>query len=421
MPRLGETMEEGRITEWLVKEGEAFERGAPLLEVETDKTAVEFPALGAGTLTETLVAPGDTVAVGSPIARIDVGDGPDWTCAADDDATAADPAPAPDEAKEAAPQTKRHAPEPSAGRVRATPLARRLARRHGIDLAALEGSGRRGRVERCDVERAAGSAGDAAPTAPSRAKDETGRWNGLAYSDIGPEGGAPFLLIHGFSGDRSVFAGLASALARGGCRAVSVDLPGHGESELEAETPDALSPAVLAFAREVFAGTAPHIVGSSMGAIPAVAVAEGIEAAALSLIGPVGLGLKIDGEALEVTANATSAGEIAHIARRFTHGPNPMSEAAIARVAAQMAKRRLTSLAAALHRDGRQTVSLMEPLARLGERMTVRIIVGHQDPILDFSDAMHVSPRVAVHHFPACGHMPHWEAPRETLAILLGR
>ena len=79
MPRLGESMEEGKLVEWLVKLGEPFKRGQEILEVETDKTIVEFPALGDGTLIETLVEQGDMVSVGTPIARIEVGEGPDWT------------------------------------------------------------------------------------------------------------------------------------------------------------------------------------------------------------------------------------------------------------------------------------------------------------------------------------------------------
>ena len=55
MPRLGETMEDGVVSAWLVQPGQSFKRGDPLIEIETDKTAVEFPALGPGTLTETLV------------------------------------------------------------------------------------------------------------------------------------------------------------------------------------------------------------------------------------------------------------------------------------------------------------------------------------------------------------------------------
>ena len=79
MPRLGETMEEGKVVGWLVAPGDSFRRGDPILEIETDKTIAEFPALGDGRLDEILASAGDTLEVGAPIARIDIGDGPDWT------------------------------------------------------------------------------------------------------------------------------------------------------------------------------------------------------------------------------------------------------------------------------------------------------------------------------------------------------
>ena len=65
MPRMGETMDRGTIANWMVEPGSDFKRGDPLLELETDKTLVEYPALGSGRLLETLVAPGDVVEVGA--------------------------------------------------------------------------------------------------------------------------------------------------------------------------------------------------------------------------------------------------------------------------------------------------------------------------------------------------------------------
>ena len=75
LPRLGETMEEARVTDWLVAPGAAFKRDDLLLEVETDKTVVEVPALTNGTLSRQLVAPGDMVALDQPIAEVETGYG----------------------------------------------------------------------------------------------------------------------------------------------------------------------------------------------------------------------------------------------------------------------------------------------------------------------------------------------------------
>ena len=71
LPRLGETMEEGRIVAWLKQPGEKFRRGEILLEIETDKTVVEVPALQDGTMVEHLAAEDDKVPVDAPIARIE--------------------------------------------------------------------------------------------------------------------------------------------------------------------------------------------------------------------------------------------------------------------------------------------------------------------------------------------------------------
>ena|SRR5437868_2448491 len=78
MPRLGETMDEGTIVGWLVAPGQAFQRGAAILEIETDKTVVEYPALGDGLMEKMLVAAGDRVSVGAPIAEVTVTASEDW-------------------------------------------------------------------------------------------------------------------------------------------------------------------------------------------------------------------------------------------------------------------------------------------------------------------------------------------------------
>ena len=133
MPRLGETMEEGTVSEWLVPEGQAFERGTPLVEFETDKTAVEFPALGSGRLVRTLVTQGDLVQVGDPIAEIDLMGGEDWVSGGQENQSAASDEPE-DAGIEEATDAHKHAKPPMTssgqeGRVRATPLARRAANR----------------------------------------------------------------------------------------------------------------------------------------------------------------------------------------------------------------------------------------------------------------------------------------------------
>ncbi len=167
MPALSPTMEEGTLAKWLVKEGDTVSSGDLLAEIETDKATMEFEAVDEGTIAKILVPEGtDGVKVGTAIALI-AGEGE----AADTPATASTPAakaPAETQPAPAAPakgggETPPAAPTPVAApkadagdRVKASPLARRLAEAQGIDLAGLTGSGPGGRIVRADLGTAAG-------------------------------------------------------------------------------------------------------------------------------------------------------------------------------------------------------------------------------------------------------------------------
>ena len=432
MPRLGETMEEGRLVSWLVDPGTPFERGEPILEVETDKTVVEFPALGAGVVTEVLAEIGDTVAVGAPIARVDVGEGPDWTAAGDaEEAPAgageeAGGAPRSAPAGNAAPAgngvsvgsgsagevvavgpAAAAEPRTSGGRVRATPAARWLARQRGLELAAVRGTGRRGRVERVDVEAipAGGEAGLASV-------------GGIASREEGPATGAPVLFLHGLAGDHSVWSALTAQLSRAGRRTVAVDLPGHGESTLEGRDAHELAEGVAAFAARRWGGAPVPVVAHSLGAVPAVALAERGLADSLTLLAPLGLGHAVDAGFLRGLAGASRPGEVGHLLSRMTDGPNGLSEAAVELIAGRLAAGRLVALVDSLLGVGGQAVDLRGRLNRLAASLPVRVLLGHRDRILDWRECVLVSPRIAVHHFPRVGHMPHWEALPEVEALV---
>ncbi|WMS43964.1 alpha/beta fold hydrolase [Acuticoccus sp. MNP-M23] len=421
MPRLGETMEEGKIVGWMVETGASYKRGDPILELETDKTVAEFPALTDGTLVETLCGPGDVVKVGAAIARVSV-------AKADAGEISDEPAAAPAPEPESAPAKPAAQPARSDGAVRATPLARRIARQKGVDIAAIDGSGRRGRVERADVERAAEAPAPVASTgaepAALTAADVTApvpKFGGIAYVAEGPESGDPVLLIHGYSGDHIGFAALVSGLKKAGRYTVAVDLPSHGQTERDAASLEALTQGLPELAQHLFGDRRPHIIAHSMGAIPAATLAASLKATALTLIAPAGLGLKVDGEFLDGMADAQSVGEVEHLLRRISEAPLPLSQEILGVVFAELKKGRLRALAAALHTGGKQKASIRGALAALAETIPISILLGGRDRILDPADALDVSPRIAVHHFPRAGHVPHWEAPAETLAIILSK
>jgi pyruvate dehydrogenase E2 component (dihydrolipoamide acetyltransferase) len=155
MPALSPTMEEGTLAKWLVKEGDTVKSGDILAEIETDKATMEFEAVDEGVIAKILVAEGtDEVKVGTVIALI-AGEGEDVSAAS------AAPAPVPEKkpepaAKEAPAPVPAPAPKADGDRVKASPLARRLAEQQGIDLSALQGSGPGGRIVKADVDGAAG-------------------------------------------------------------------------------------------------------------------------------------------------------------------------------------------------------------------------------------------------------------------------
>ena len=183
MPALSPTMEEGTLAKWLVKEGDKVESGDILAEIETDKATMEFEAVDEGTIAKILVPEGtDGVKVGAPIAIL-AGEGEDASKAAAaapkaDTSAAPPPKAAPEPKPDATPksepppeapvETPAAPPQPAAAsrvegeRIKASPLARRLAQAQNIDLSALQGSGPGGRIVRADIDAAVGKAPPAA-------------------------------------------------------------------------------------------------------------------------------------------------------------------------------------------------------------------------------------------------------------------
>ncbi len=174
MPRLSDSMEEGTILQWLKQVGDEVSVGDELVEIETDKANMAYEADVAGTLSEILVQEGETVPIGSPIARVDgevsapLAAGP---VAGEGGALRADaerPSSTPPTPTPPAEGAAINAPQASSrdGRTKASPVARRIAQERGLDLGELEGSGPGGRIVKADVEREASSAGGAASGGP---------------------------------------------------------------------------------------------------------------------------------------------------------------------------------------------------------------------------------------------------------------
>ena len=186
MPRLSDTMEEGELTRWMKKVGDPIKKGDVLAEIETDKATMDLEAFEDGILEQLLVPDGTLVAIGQPVAVI--GDGTNIAAAGAPAAPPAAAAPEPPAEPSAAP-AQAEAPAPAATapaasvpaasvpaasvpapaatptRQRTSPLARKIAREHEIDLNLVVGTGPQGRITRTDVETAIAAA-EAAPAAP---------------------------------------------------------------------------------------------------------------------------------------------------------------------------------------------------------------------------------------------------------------
>ena len=171
LPRLGQGMESGVIVRWLKQEGDSVSKGEPLYELDTDKVTQEVEAEVDGVLQKIVVAEGE-VDVGATIAVIET-NGAEPAAGSDDGEQAEQAAPESADQPEATPAPEQAAPveaaatdEAGGGRLKASPLARRIARERGVDLASITGTGPEGRVLAEDVERApAGAAPAAAGTA----------------------------------------------------------------------------------------------------------------------------------------------------------------------------------------------------------------------------------------------------------------
>ena len=191
LPRLGQGMEAGTIVKWLKSEGDKVEKGEPLYELDTDKVTQEVEAEASGVLLRIAVAEGE-VPVGQTIAFIGEegeqtpepsGNGASAALEVDDPLEEGSPGTAREQDRErgrdAAAQiaeVRRPSPAQDGGRVKASPLARRIARERGIELSSLTGTGPEGRIVAEDVERAGvGAAPAAAPATPAAAPGELER------------------------------------------------------------------------------------------------------------------------------------------------------------------------------------------------------------------------------------------------------
>jgi pyruvate dehydrogenase E2 component (dihydrolipoamide acetyltransferase) len=406
LPKVDMDMATGKIVRWLAAEGTTVKQGQPLFEIETDKAAMEIEAPASGILRDVMAQEGAEVPVGLPVAWIyaenEVRDPRDRSCheaaAPADIGAVAHAATTPEAVIETPP-----APQG----IRATPLARRLARQRGIDLATLSGSAARGRIRAQDILFAAGSRREV----PSGA---TATW--LREGE-----GVPIVLIHGFGSETASWRPFLAAFDHPG-PVLSLDLPGHGAAV------DAVAGGfddLVAYAQAqlgLHGVSMAHLVGHSLGGAVATALAAGsaLEACSLFLLAPAGLGAEINTDFTKGFASARNEEELRVSMRDLAADASVFSDSFVKATARARADGRLceaqTRLAPRLFADGKQLFSVRDLLFPLA--IPIKMISGAADRVIPHGHAAGLPGSVAIHLFENIGHMPHLE-DRAAIARLL--
>ena len=396
MPRLGETMDSGTIAGWNVTEGDNFERGDTLLELETDKTLVEYPALESGRLVETLVAEGDVVDVGDPIAIIE--SEKTWPISSGQDEDTSQPKPDPPRdsvrPQHSAPNQNAITPEVSSSDgVRATPLARRIAKLGDVDLTTLTGTGRRHRIE---------------------ARDVITKLRGTSADK------AHFLLLHGLGSNALSWSGLVASLEAHGAQVSALDLPGHGDNPEEPSQIDDLTDYVSTYLRSLSRKV--YLVGHSLGAYVAAQAATRITDAVseMMLIAPAGCGPEINAEFIRGLSSVKDIDQLRGLLKMLGPKAADSPDTVVNTMLQDLSRGRLTALVEQLLDGSSSCLDILPALADIKDRVPISAVIGIQDQIIPNDHLFRLPFHVRIHILNA-GHVPQWDAPAELAALLQNR
>ena len=403
LPRVDMDMAEGKIAHWYVKNGDAVAKGQVLFEIETDKATMEVDSPAAGTIAGVSGEIGVTMPVGQIVG---------WILAPGESAPEAATAGANRESA-TVPVVSAAVAEPSAGTpeavaserssgasgqvMRATPLARSLARERGIDLRCLSGSGPQGRILGADV-----------PDVSRRVQDTALH---LHWWQRGS--GAPLVFLHGFGTDHASWRPLVQLLPPD-VPLIGIDLPNHGKSNrLPVVSLQDLAEAVLQRLDEEGVETV-HLLGHSLGggtALAAAVLAPG-RVRSLTVLAPAGLGPEINGTFIDGLVAAQTEPALKDALQMLFHDPSALSGSFVATAFQQLQapgrREAMTELAEALMPRGAQTGSVGMAWAAL--RVPVKVIWGRSDRIIPTAHSAALPGQVALHLLPDVGHLPQVEA-----------
>ena len=410
LPRVDMDMTSGKIARWYAQEGARVEKGALLFDLETSKAAMEIEAPASGILRDAAPVTGDEIPVGQVIGWIYA---PGEAYGATVKSAAAVSPPASAVAAPAAAELRVSVSANAGTGVAATPLARRLARQRGIELATLTGTGARGRIQAGDVP---------AQTVPSAVAGAATSSGNIHRVWLRKGAGTPSVLLHGFGSELDSWRPLVTGAPATG-PVLAIDLPAHGKSApMASATIDAIAQAVAGVLAEEGV-TAAHLAGHSLGGAVATALAARADfsARSLFLLASGGLGPEINGAFIDGFLRAKDADALASWLSMTVADPHSLPRDFIS-VSLRPRQRDgyidgLRQLADALFPRHTQAFSVRDRLSAL--TIPRRLVFGAADWIIPATHASGLGGSVGVHIFPGVGHMPHVEAQADVARLWL--
>ncbi|MGQ3214422.1 MAG: acetoin dehydrogenase dihydrolipoyllysine-residue acetyltransferase subunit [Shinella sp.] len=429
MPQVGQDLTEGKITAIHVKLGDKVKKGDIVAEVESEKAVFEVEAFETGTILDVRYQVGEMAIVLEPLMMVgEEGETLEQKAAPAAGFSGEDAQSIVETATETIalfpkePARQEETAFLQTGTGSSSPLARRLAVSAGIDIARITGSGPRGAVVKRDVEAyrrdtpGASSSVVAFGGSASRPAPSSGH---TVLKVLKPGVGDPVLFVHGFGGELSAWRPFLAHLGVEN-PILAIDLPGHGgAANASAESFDDL----VAIVRAALAAEKVerlHLVGHSLGAAVAAALAGGgdIDVRSLTLIAPAGLGPRINGDYVGGFLESNTEAPLRVWLDLLVHDPASLPGVL---VRATLAGREGTAmvenqarLAAGVFSGSTQLFSVRDALNRFSG--PARVIIGREDRIVFADHADAVPSHVALHRLPQVGHLPQLEA-----ASLVGR
>jgi len=412
----GEYMEAVLVIAWAVKPGDPVKAGDLVVTVETAKAATEIEADRDGWLADIFFAEGQEAPVGAVLGTI-----------ADEKPVAGQPASLGPAAAAATAANPRElvADEASASirqpgsRAIASPLARRLAAAAGLDLAAISGSGPRGRIKKRDIDATLAARTNQQDAAVQRTP-APGQTSSVAAPTVARQA-MLVVFIHGFGADRSVWRQVVPLLGSG-IETISLDLPGHGgEASTTAGSIEEIAFLLSDRLEEMGVGNA-HLVGHSLGGAAALALTRlgRLAVRSVTLLAPGGLGPEINAGFLAGLARATTVQALERWLAVMVGAPSALpggyAQAALRQIEKTGNRDRLAAMAESLFPDGTQGFDLGGALAELA--VPTRLIWGRLDRIIPVAHAARAPGFAAVHLLDGIGHVAQIEAPALTARLI---